>query len=31
MRGQEGASPLFLPAHVRVLELTHYVESIQKK
>jgi mono/diheme cytochrome c family protein len=30
MRAQEGA-PGFLPAHVRVLELTHYLESIQKK
>lgn len=30
MRAQEG-QPGFLPSHVRVLELTHYVESIQKK
>lgn len=30
MRAQEG-QPGFLPAHVRVLELTHYLESIQKK
>lgn len=30
MRAQEG-EPGFLPAHVRVLELTHYLESIQKK
>lgn len=30
MRGQE-STPGFLPAHVRVLELTHYLESIQKK
>ncbi len=30
MRGQE-ASGQFPPAHVRVLELTHYLQSIQKK
>jgi mono/diheme cytochrome c family protein len=30
MRGQEQA-PGFPPAHVRVLELTHYLESIQQK
>lgn len=30
MRGQESA-PGFLAAHVRVLELAHYLESIQKK
>lgn len=29
MRGQE-ASPGFPPAHVRILELTHYLESIQQ-
>lgn len=29
MRAQENA-PGYLPAYVRVLELTHYVESIQK-
>ena len=26
MRGQEGA-PAFLPAHIRVLELTHYISN----
>jgi mono/diheme cytochrome c family protein len=30
MRSQEKSAP-FPPAHVRVLELTHYLESIQKK
>lgn len=30
MRAHEG-TPGFLPAHVRVLELTHYIESVQKK
>jgi hypothetical protein len=29
MRGQEAAG--LPPAHVRVLELTHYLESIQQK
>ena len=30
MRGDD-FKPGYLPAHVRVLELTHYIESIQKK
>ncbi len=30
MRAQEG-QPGFLPAHIRMLEVTHYLESIQKK
>jgi len=30
MRAQE-STPGFLPSHVRVLELTHYVESLQKQ
>jgi mono/diheme cytochrome c family protein len=30
MRAQEG-HPGFLPSHVRMLEVTHYLESIQKK
>ena len=30
MRAQEG-HPGFLPAHVRVLEVTHYLESLQKR
>ena len=30
MRAQEG-QPGFLPAHVRMLEVTHYLETIQKK
>ena len=30
MRAQE-SQPGFLPSHVRVLEVTHYLESIQKK
>jgi mono/diheme cytochrome c family protein len=30
MRAQEG-QPGFLPSHVRMLEVTHYLESIQKK
>lgn len=30
MRGQDFA-PGYLPAHVRILELTHYLESIQKE
>jgi mono/diheme cytochrome c family protein len=30
MRGEE-RKPGYLPAHVRILELTHYLESIQKK
>lgn len=30
MRAQEG-QPGYLPSHVRVLEVTHYLESIQKK
>jgi mono/diheme cytochrome c family protein len=30
MRAQEG-QPGFLPSHARILEVTHYLESIQKK
>ena len=30
MRAQEG-QPGFLPSHTRILEVTHYLESIQKK